>query len=151
LGSPKTTGEILLKTCKKPKLNASHLSVHTGHGPHCGGPRGPPEQPTQRPPRAGSASLEGSHLPRAGSASLEGSWLPRVGSTSLEGSPPTRSRLPHTHVRSRTRVRTFNALPRGGGAIMRLGLTPRSCCTNSLEEPIPATVGDCATRPMSAP
>jgi hypothetical protein len=114
LGSPKTTGEILLKTCKKPKLNASHLSVHTGHGPHCGGPRGPPEQPTQRPPRAGSASLEGSHLPRAGSASLEGSWLPRVGSTSLEGSPPTRSRLPHTHVRSRTRVRTFNALPRGG-------------------------------------
>jgi hypothetical protein len=66
------------------------------------------------PPRAGSASLEGSHLPRAGSASLEGSWLPRAGSASFEGSPPPRSRLLHAHVRSRTRVRTFNALTTAG-------------------------------------
>jgi hypothetical protein len=35
-------------------------------------------------------------------------------------------------ARSRTRVRAFNALIRRGGAIMRLGITPRSCCTNSL-------------------
>jgi hypothetical protein len=57
---------------------------------------------------------------------------PRAGSASLEGSPPPRSRLPHAHARSRTRVRAFNALARQGGAIMRLGLTPWSCCTNSL-------------------
>jgi hypothetical protein len=148
----------LLKTCKKPKRNTSHLSIHTGHGPQCGGPRGPPKWPTQRPPRAsstslegshlpragsaslegspppraGSASLEGSHLPRAGSASLEGSPPPRAGSASLEGSPPPRSRLPHAHACSRTRVRAFNALARQGGAIMRLGIMPRPCCTNSL-------------------
>jgi hypothetical protein len=66
------------------------------------------------PPRAGSASLEGSHLPRAGSASLEGSWLPRAGSASFEGSPPPRSRLLHAHARSRTRVRAFNALTTAG-------------------------------------
>jgi hypothetical protein len=34
---------------------------------------------------------------------------------------------------------------------MRMGLTPRFCCTNSLGEPIPATVGDYATWPVSAP
>jgi hypothetical protein len=49
----------------------------------------------------------------------------------LERGPP-RSRVPHTHVRSCTRVRTFNAPARQGGAIMRLGIMPRSCCTNSL-------------------
>jgi pentatricopeptide repeat protein len=31
---------------KKPKLNTSHLSTPTGHGPHRGGPRGPPKRPT---------------------------------------------------------------------------------------------------------
>jgi hypothetical protein len=30
-----------------------------GHGPRRGGPRGPPRRPTQKSPRAGSASLEG--------------------------------------------------------------------------------------------
>jgi hypothetical protein len=49
----------------------------------------------------------------------------------LERAPP-RSRLPHAHVRSRTRVRAFNALTRQGGAIMRLGNTPRPCRTNSI-------------------
>jgi hypothetical protein len=107
------------ESCLKPaktKLNTSHLSTHTGHGPRRGGPHGPPERPTQRPlragsaslegshlPRAGFASLEGSHLPRAGSASLEGSWLPRAGSASFKGSPPPRSRLLHAHACPRTR------------------------------------------------
>jgi hypothetical protein len=66
-GPLKQPGKSCSKPAKKPKRNISHLSAHTGHGPHCGGPRGPPEWPTQRPPRAGSASLEGSLLPRAGS------------------------------------------------------------------------------------
>jgi hypothetical protein len=56
-GSPKTTRGILLKTCKKPKLNTSHLSTHTGHDPHCGVPTdhqsGPPKGPLERvPPRS---------------------------------------------------------------------------------------------------
>jgi hypothetical protein len=70
-GPLKQLGKPCLKTCKKPKLNASHLSAHTGQGPRCGGPRGPPKRPTQRSPRAGSASLEGASLPRVGSVSLE--------------------------------------------------------------------------------
>jgi hypothetical protein len=77
-------------------------------------------RPTQRSPRAGSASLEGARLPRAGSApfedarlpqagsaSLVGTRLPRAGSASLEGAP-------HAHARSRTRVRAFNALTTAG-------------------------------------
>jgi hypothetical protein len=59
-GPLKQPGKSYLKPAKKPKRNTSHLSAHTGHGPHCGGPHDPPEWPTQRPPRAGSASLEGS-------------------------------------------------------------------------------------------
>jgi hypothetical protein len=129
---PKKPGESCLKTCKKPKRNTSHLSARTGHGPHCGGPRGPPEWPGQRHPRASSASLEGSRPPRAGSASLEGPRPPRAGSASLEGPPPPRSRLPHTRACSRTRVRTFNALTRQSSTIMCLGITSRRCYANSL-------------------
>jgi hypothetical protein len=106
-GSPQTNGGIPLKTCKKPKPNASFLSTHTGHGPHRGGPHGPPRWPTQRSSRAGSASLEGTHLPRVGSTPLESTRFPRAGSASLEG-------VPHAHVRSRTRVRAFNALTMAG-------------------------------------
>jgi hypothetical protein len=72
-----------------------------------GGPRGSPRRPTQRSPRAGSASLEGARLPRAGSTPLEGARLPRAGSASPEGAP-------HAHARSRTRVRAFNALTTAG-------------------------------------
>jgi hypothetical protein len=75
-GSPKTTGGILLKTCKKPKQDTSHLSTHPRDGPHRGGPRGPSEWPSRGLPRAGSALLEGPHLPRAGSASLGASRQP---------------------------------------------------------------------------
>jgi hypothetical protein len=94
------------------------------HAPCRGGPRSPSEWPSRGPPRAGSASLEGPRppssrsrvhdLPRANSASLEGSRPPRAGSASLEGLPPPRSRLLHAHVRSRTRIRTFNALTTAG-------------------------------------
>jgi hypothetical protein len=108
---PKKPGESCLKPEKKTKAkHTSYLNTRTGHVPRCGGPRGPPGWPSQRPPRTGSASLEGSRLPRVGSASLEGSRLPRAGSASLEGSSPPRSRLPHKHACSRTRVRAFNAL-----------------------------------------
>jgi hypothetical protein len=57
----------------------------------------------------------------------------------LEWAPPhSRVRLrlarglPRTPARSRTRVRAFNALTQQGGTIMRLGIMPRRCCTNSL-------------------
>jgi hypothetical protein len=144
-GSPKTIRGILLKTCKRPKRNTSHLSAHTGHGPHCGGPRGPPEWPIKSPleqvrPRSRvHASLERvlprsrAHGPleRVPPRSRAHGPLEQV-SASLEGSPPPRSRLPHTHARSRTRVRTFNALTRRSGAIVRLGITPRRCYANSL-------------------
>jgi hypothetical protein len=82
-GPLKQMGEIPLKTCKKPRVSASCLSAHTEHGPRRGDPGGPPRRPTQRSPRAGSASLEGAHLPRAGSAPFEGVRLPRADSTSL--------------------------------------------------------------------
>jgi hypothetical protein len=49
----------------------------------------------------------------------------------LERAPP-RSRLPHAHAHSRTRVRAFNALTQRGGAIIRMGNTPRPCRINSL-------------------
>jgi hypothetical protein len=133
-------------------------SAHAGHGPRRGGPRGPPRRPAQRSPRAGSASLEDTHLPRAGSAPLEGTRLPRAGSASLEGTRLPRTRLPragsaplegapHAHARSRTR----------GGAIMHLGLTPQSCCTNSLggnqSPPLWGTVrrGRCQPRDAAPP
>jgi hypothetical protein len=127
-----------LKPAKKSKLNASCLTAHTGHGPRRGGPRGPPRRPTQRSPRAGSASLEGTHLPRAGSASLEGTRLPRAGSAPLEGTRLPRAGsasledAPHAHDRSHTRVRAFNALTTAG----RRHHAPRThapvLCTNSL-------------------
>jgi hypothetical protein len=76
---------------------------------------------------------------------------PRAGSASFEGSSPPRLRPPHEHTCSRTRVRAFNALTRQSRAIMCLGITPQHCSANSLGEPIPATVGGCATWPVSAP
>jgi hypothetical protein len=113
-------GKSRLKPAKKPKPNASCLSAHTGHGPRRGGPGGPPRRPTQRSPRAGSVSLEGTRLPRAGSAPFEGARLPRAGSASLEGPRLPRAGsaslegAPHAHACSRTRVRAFNALTTAG-------------------------------------
>jgi hypothetical protein len=143
-GPLKQLGKPHLKPVKETK--AKHTSLkHTGHGPRHGGPDDPPRQPTQRSPRAGSASLEGTHLPRVGSAPIEGVRLPRAGSASLEGAP-------HAHASSRTRVRAFNVLTTAGRrhhvpgtrAPVLLHQLPR-------REPIPATVGDCATWPAPAP
>jgi hypothetical protein len=52
-------GESCLKSEKKTK-HTSNLSTHTRHGPRRGGLHGPPEWPNKAPPRARSASLEGS-------------------------------------------------------------------------------------------
>jgi hypothetical protein len=119
-GPLKQMSESRLKPAKKPKLNASCLSAHTGHGPRRGGPRVPPRRPTQRSPRAGSASLEGTQLPRAGSAPLEGTRFPRAGPTALKGTRLPRAGsaslegVPHAHAPSRTLVRAFNALTTAG-------------------------------------
>jgi hypothetical protein len=119
-GSPKTTGEIPLKTCKKTK--AEHISLERAHGarPTLWWPPRPAKAahskvPSSRlrlargcaPPSSGLPSLVGARLPRASSAPLEGARLPRAGSASLEGAP-------HAHARSRTRVRAFNALTTAG-------------------------------------
>jgi hypothetical protein len=80
------------------------------------------------PPSSGLRLPRGSRLPRAGSASLEGSSLPH-------------SRPPHKHTCSRTRVRAFNALTRQSRTIMRLGITPRRCSSNSLGETHPRHCG----------
>jgi hypothetical protein len=149
---PKKPGGILLKTCKKTKHTSSLTqNICTQHSPRRDGPRFPPERPNKAPPRAGSASLEGSRPLRVRSASLVGSRPPRASSASLEGSRSLeraplrsrvpaflerarpRSRFPHEHTCSRTRVRAFNALTRQSRAITRLGITPRRCSANSLE------------------
>jgi hypothetical protein len=151
-GPLKQLGNPHLKPAKAKRASLKHM----GRGPRHGGPDGPPRRPTQRSPRAGSASLEGTRLPRAGSAPFEGERLPRAGSASLEG--PLRPRAgsaslegaPHAHARSRTRA--FNVLTTAG----RRHHAPRARAPVPLHqlprrEPIPATVGDCATWPVPVP
>jgi hypothetical protein len=96
--------------------------------------------------------------PRAGSASLEGSTPP------LEQGPPRsraerplrrgqlRSKAP-TRTCSCTRVRAFNALTSQGRAptLTCLVITPRCCFAYSRGEAIPAAVQHCAASPVSAP
>jgi hypothetical protein len=138
-------------------LNTSRLNTHR-HGPRRGGPDGSPRRPTQNPigqapPRLRAHTslgwvlyrFEGMRLPRAGSASLEGPRRPRAGPALLEGAL-------HAHAHSRTRVRAFNALTKAG----RRHHTPWTrapVLSHQLprREPIPATVGDCATWPVPAP
>jgi hypothetical protein len=106
-------------------------------------PDGPPKRPTQRSHRAGSASLEGTRLPRAGSAPFEGAHSPRAGSASLKGTP-------HAHARSRTRA--FNVLTTAGRRHHAPGAhAPVPLHQLPRREPIPATVGDCATWPVLVP
>jgi hypothetical protein len=145
-GSPKKPGESSLKPAKNKTKRTSYLNTHTRHGPHCGGPRGPPEWPNQRPPRAGSASLEGPHpLERVPPRSR--ARVPSGGLRLARGSPPpssgfpSRSRLPHTRTCSRTRAQAFNALTQQSRAITRLGITPRRCSANSLGETRPRHCG----------
>jgi hypothetical protein len=151
-------GNPHLNPAKKPRLKHVPLK-HTGHGPRHGGPDDPPRRPTQRCPRAGSASLKGTHLPRVGSAPIEGVRLPRAGSASLEGShhrPRAGSAslegALHAHARSRTRVRAFNALTTAGRRHHAPG-TRAPVLSHQLprRKPIPTTVGDCATWPAPAP
>jgi hypothetical protein len=156
-GPLKQLGKPHLKPAKKTKVKHASLK-HTGHGPRHGGPDGPPRRPTQRSPRAGSASLEGTHLPRVGSVPFEGVHLPRAGSATLEG--PHRPRAgsaslegaPHEHARSRTRVRAFNVLTTAGRCHHAPG-TRAPVLLHQLprREPIPTTVGDCATWPVPVP
>jgi hypothetical protein len=145
-----------LKPANKP--NAPRLSTK-GHGPRHGGPDGPPRRPTQRSPRAGSASLEGTRLPRAGSAPFEGMRLPRAGSASLEG--PRRPRAGSASLEgaphARARTRAFNVLTTAGRPIMRLGNAPRFRCANSLggnpSPPLWGTMrrGRCQSRDAAPP
>jgi hypothetical protein len=140
-----------LKPANKP--NAPRLSTK-GHGPRHGGPDGPPRRPTQRSPRAGSASLEGTRLPRAGSAPFEGMRLPRAGSASLEG--PRRPRAGSASLEgaphARARTRAFNVLTTAGRRHHAPGArAPVPLRQLPRREPIPATVGDCATWPVPVP
>jgi hypothetical protein len=76
------------------------------------------------PPRARSASLEGSHpLERVPPRSRVPAPLKRA---------PPRSRLPHECTCPRTWVRAFNALTQQSRAITCLGIMPRRCSANSL-------------------
>jgi hypothetical protein len=157
-GGPfKQPGKPHLKPAKKTKVNHASLK-HTGHGPRHGGPDGPPRRPTQKSLWAGSASLEGTRLPRVRSAPFEGGRLPRASSASLEG--PHRPRVgsaslegaPHAHARSRTRVRAFNALTTAGRRHHAPGTrAPVLLYQLHRREPIPATVGDCATWSVPVP
>jgi hypothetical protein len=138
-GPLKQLGNPHLKPAKAKRASLKH----TGRGPRHGGPDGPPRRPTQRSPRAGSASLEGTRLPRAGSAPFEGVRLPRAGSASLEGAP-------HAHARSRTRE--FNVLTTAGRRHHAPGArAPVPLHQLPRREPIPATMGDCAMWPVPVP
>jgi hypothetical protein len=131
-----------LKPATKPKPNTNHA----GRGPRRGGPDGPPRRPIRRPPRVGSASLEGARLPRAGSVPFEGERLPRAGSASLEG--PLRPRTGSASLEGTPRMRAcscaqaLNALTSAGrrhhvpGA--RAPVPPHQL---PRREPIPITVG----------
>jgi hypothetical protein len=137
---PFKTGESCLKPAKNTKhKHTSNLTqnIRTQHSPCRDGPRGPPERPNKAPPRARSASLEGSRSlertpPRSRvPATLEQAPPRSRVPASLERAPP-RSRLPHGRTCSCTRVRAFNALTQQSRAITRLGITPRCCSANSL-------------------
>jgi hypothetical protein len=145
-----TTGESPLKTRNKAK--AKHASLnHAGHGPHRGGPNGPPRRPTRRSPRAGFASLEDARLPRAGSIPFEVVRLPRVGSALLEG--PLRPRTGSAslegapHARACSRTRAFNTLTTAGRCHHAPGArAPVPPHQLRRREPIPATVGGTVRR-----
>jgi hypothetical protein len=148
-GPLKQTGESPLKT--RNKTNAPRLSTkgmaHATVAPtaHQGGPLKDPLE--QAPPRSRAHASLGQAPPRsrgcAYPASLEGPRRPRAGSASLEGTP-------HAHACSRAQA--FIVLTTAGRrhhapgarAPVLLRQLPR-------REPIPATVGDCATWPVPVP
>jgi hypothetical protein len=141
-GPLKQTWESPLKSYNKPKPNAPRLSTqgmpHIAVAPtaHQGGPLKDPLE--QAPPRSRAHDR-----PRAGSAPFEGVRLSRAGSASLEGAP-------HAHACSRTRA--FNALTTAGWRHHAPGArAPVPSHQLPRTEPIPATVGDCATWPVPVP
>jgi hypothetical protein len=123
-GSPKKPGKSCLKPANNKTKHTSNLSTYTRHGPRCGGPRGPPEWPNQAPPRARSASLEGSRPLEQGPPRSR-THAPSSGFRLARG-------IPHGCTCSSTRVQAFNALTQQSRAITRLGNTPRRCSANSL-------------------
>jgi hypothetical protein len=143
---PKNRGKSCLKPAKKRKTQ-THLEpnakrMHTAQPT----PRWPP-----RPTRAAQTRrpLEpGPPRSRAHAPLEQSSPRSRVPSF-LERGPPC-SRSPHEITCFRTRARAFNALTRQSRATTRLGITPRRCSANSLGGAHPATVGNCATRPVSS-
>jgi hypothetical protein len=141
-GPLKQAGESPLKTRNKLKTNVPHLSTRCmAHATMA--LNGPPRRPTQRSPRAGFASLEGTRLPRVGSAPFEGVRLPRAGSASLEGAP---------HACAYSRTRAFNALTTAGWRHHAPGArAPVPSHQLPRREPIPGTVGNCATWPAPVP
>jgi hypothetical protein len=155
--SPKGPLKQLGNPHLKPATSQNQASLkHAGNGPRHGGPNGTPRRPTRRSPQAGFASLEDARLPRAGSAPFEGVRLPRAGSASLEG--PLRPRTGSAslegapHARSCSRTHAFNALTKAGRRHHAPGArAPVSSHQLPRREPIPATVGDCAARPVSVP
>jgi hypothetical protein len=87
-GPLKNRGESCLKPAKntKRKTNLGPNAKHTHNTIHAVvAPAAHRSGPAKRPPRARSASLEGSNPPRMRSTSLEGSHRLRAGSASLEG------------------------------------------------------------------
>jgi hypothetical protein len=94
------------------------------------------------PPRAGSASLEGSTRPSSKVRLARGLSTPSGGVRSTRGLPrthPPRISRAVTRTCSRTRIRAFNALTQQGCAttLTRLGMTPRRCFANSQGRPSP--------------
>jgi hypothetical protein len=105
-----------------------------------------PPRSRARTSSSGFRLARGLTPPSSGFRLARGLAPPRADSTSLEGSHPLeraspRSRLPRTRTCSRTRVRAFNALTQQSCAITHLGITPRRCSANSLEETHPRHCG----------
>jgi hypothetical protein len=149
-GPLKNRGESCLKPAKntkrKPNLGPNakytHNTIHAAVAP-AAHRSGPAKRPLERglPRSRAHAALEQGPPRSRVPASLERgpprSRLPAF----LERGPP-RSRLPHERTHSRTRVRAFNALTQQSRATTRLGIMPRRCSTNSLEEAHPHHCGE---------
>jgi hypothetical protein len=147
LGNPQTRNKPKPNT---PRLNMQGMA-HAAEAPtaHQGGPLEDPLE--QASPHSRMCAPLGRAPPRSrgcaylvrGSASLEGPLRPRTGSASLEGAP---------HARARPRTRAFNALTTAGRRHHAPGArAPVPSHQLPRREPIPTTVGYCATWPAPAP
>jgi hypothetical protein len=133
------------ESCLKPAKNATHkthLEPNTKHA-HTA-------QPMPRwPPRSTRAAQQGAPsskvrlargltphlergLPRSRAHAPSSRLPPRSRVLASLERAPLRSRFPHEHTCSCTRVRAFNALTRQSCATTRLGITPRRRSANPL-------------------